>query len=314
MSFYDNLCRYEDSNVILSALHQVTLRKTECRKNKFVKNNKIKGLARRPDELCRRTFSYSSLREEDGYLTIESALVIPVFLFVIISILYVFIMLGTDVEIYRAMKDTSTDIEYIEALLSPSNDAAGRDLAIKVGITKNLGSNFFKENIIKGGLEGIDVSDSTYDKSEGVLDIVAEYKYQVPYIAPTIGLLKRKQRFKCRLYTGINLCNSEEHEEKYVYVTKSGSVYHLDRDCSYLKLNISNVFYDDIDDLRNKWGEKYYPCDRCVDNKNIPGIVYVTEDGNRYHSSLECFCISRDVTIKKLSEVGGLRACSRCGK
>lgn len=309
MSFYNNLCRYKDSNVMLFALQHKTLRKSFCRINKL--GNEIKWLARRPDELYRRTFSYSSLFEEDGYLTIESALIIPVFLFVISSIMYVFIMLGTDVEIYRAMKDTSTDIGYIEALLAPDSDVAGRDLAIKAGLTKSLGADFFKSKIIKGGL---DVSDSTYDKKEGVLDMVVEYKYQVPFVAPEVGLIKRKQRLKCRLYTGINLCSEKEDEEKYVYVTKHGSVYHVDKNCSYLNLNISNAYYDDIESLRNKWGEKYYPCDRCIDTKDIPGVVYITEDGNRYHSSLECFCITRDVTIKKLSEVGDMRACKKCGK
>ena len=81
MSFYDNLRRYKKSmnNQLLS----IMLRKLQFEKVDI--GNKYKRLARRSDKLCRRTFSYSSFFEEEGYLTVESALVIPIFLFVIIT-------------------------------------------------------------------------------------------------------------------------------------------------------------------------------------------------------------------------------------
>ena len=272
-------------------------------------NNNIR-LARRPDELCRRTFSYSSFFEEEGYLTVESALVIPMFIFVMITFFYIFIMFTTDMDIYRAMKESSGDIGYIEALLAPETNVAGRDLLIKANITKNLGSGFVKNNIIKGGITGIDVSDSTYDKDTGVLDIVVSYEYKVPYSVLDFFDLSRKQRFKSRLYTGKNIYDQEE--EEYVYITKNGKVYHCDINCSYLNINVREINFDDVGDCRNKWGEKYYPCENCM--KGEMPIVYITEDGNRYHSSKECYSLNRDVYKKKLSEVGDMPPCSRCGK
>ena len=282
---------------------------------KMGNKNKIR-LARRPDELYRRTFFYSSFLGEDGYLTIESALVIPVFIFIVITMIYFFVILCTDMEIYRAMKDSSGDIGYIEALLTPDSDVAGRDLAIKSSITKNLGNKFFNNKVIKGGIMGIDVSDSTYDKNSGVLDIVVSYQYKLPYSFFEMLDVKRTQRFKSRLYTGKNIYAEKEDEDPYVYVTKNGKVYHVDRNCSYLNFNITTTTWDLIDNCRNKWGEKYYPCENCmknVDEGTGTGELYITEDGNRYHGSLECYSLSRDVYVKKLSEVEGMKPCSRCG-
>ena len=306
MSFYDNLRRYKKSmnNQLLSFM----LRKLQFEKVDI--GNKYKRLARRSDKLCRRTFSYSSFFEEEGYLTVESALVIPIFLFVIITFFYIFIMFTTDMDIYKAMKESSRDIGYIEALLAPETNVAGRDLSIKANITKNLGSGFIKDNIIKGGISGIDVSGSSYDKDTGVLDIVVSYKYKIPYSVLDLLDISRKQRFKSRLYTGKNIY--EQEDEKYVYVTKNGKVYHCDINCSYLNIKIKEIDFNAVGDYRNEWGEKYYPCENCM--KEDAPIVYITEDGNRYHSSKECYSLNRNVYKKKLSEVHDMPPCSRCGK
>ena len=314
MSFYNNLCRYKKLMEIDSHLHYLlSLFKLYCGKMKMGIKNK-KRLARRPDELYRRTFSYSSFLEEEGYLTVESALVIPVFVFVTIIIMYFFIILSTDMEIYRAMKETSGDIGYIEALFAPENDVAGRDLSIKADMTKNLGTNFFTGDLIKGGISGLDVSDSTYDKETGVLDIIVSYEYKIPFSFLNIGNIERRQRFKSRLFTGMKIVNDEK-EEEYVFVTKNGSVYHLDRNCSYLNFNIKMVLFNEVDGCRNKWGEKYYPCENCMKKDELEcKNVFITEDGNRYHSSQECCSLNRDVYMKKLSEVEGMKPCSRCGR
>ena len=56
----------------------------------------------------------------------------------------------------------------------------------------------------------------------------------------------------------------------------------------------------------------YDMCAFC--GKNVQGRqVYVTNEGDRYHSSLTCSGLKRTVYRKKKSEVTGLAACSRCG-
>lgn len=99
--------------------------------------------------------------------------------------------------------------------------------------------------------------------------------------------------------------------ERYAYVTVNGSVYHQDVNCSYIKLSIQRVSREDVGKLRSADGSKYYPCS-CY--KESPAdSVYITKEGNRYHSSLECGSLKRSVKIVKMAEAAELRPCSKCG-
>lgn len=119
---------------------------------------------------------------------------------------------------------------------------------------------------------------------------------------------------KYRKWNGYDLSGKSNvsTEEEYVYVTEYGFVYHRDRSCPHLTVNIRAVTDDEIDSCRNSNMEKYYPCEKCGGKGT--GIVFVTEDGNRYHSSASCSGIKRTVKTVKLSEVGVMSECSTCGR
>lgn len=108
--------------------------------------------------------------------------------------------------------------------------------------------------------------------------------------------------------------NQEASEtEPMVYVAVSGTVYHKDRECSYLRLTVTSVSGSSISGRRNAYGEKYKACESCS-KKEAPGAqVYITEYGNRYHNHAECSGLKRTVRMIKESEAGNLHSCSRCG-
>ena len=97
-----------------------------------------------------------------------------------------------------------------------------------------------------------------------------------------------------------------------VYVTETGLVYHRDYHCTHLELSIHMVLQSEIESLRNEGGGKYHPCQHCM--KGAGGGVYITDTGDRYHSSLSCSGLKRTIYAVPLSEVAGKGACSRCGK
>ena len=101
-------------------------------------------------------------------------------------------------------------------------------------------------------------------------------------------------------------------DDETVYVTETGLVYHRDYHCSYLDLSIHLVSMQEISSLRNKSGGKYYPCEHCAEQS--VGMVYITENGDRYHNSLSCSGLKRTIYAVPLSEVAGKGACSRCSK
>lgn len=71
-----------------------------------------------------------------------------------------------------------------------------------------------------------------------------------------------------------------------VYVTDYGTVYHRELSCRYLKLSIRQSGLSEVADLRNESGGKYYPCEKCWKEGADP--VFLTDDGTRYHQSLNC--------------------------
>ena len=76
--------------------------------------------------------------------------------------------------------------------------------------------------------------------------------------------------------------------EPMVYVTASGSVYHKNPGCSYLNVSLKQIPGSSAKSASNKYGEHYSACEICSRNQNPAGVVYVTEQGNRYHNLESC--------------------------
>ena len=104
----------------------------------------------------------------------------------------------------------------------------------------------------------------------------------------------------------------EKIVEKMVYVTESGSVYHRKLDCRYLRVNITHVAGTQIAYKRNEYGEKYHACESCSRNQKPGALVYITGTGNRYHNNENCSSLKRTVRLVKESEVKNMHVCSNC--
>ncbi len=116
-----------------------------------------------------------------------------------------------------------------------------------------------------------------------------------------------------RKWTGYNVLSgsTERTEEEYVYITEHGYSYHRSRNCRHLKVTIQAVTLDDIELMRNRSGGRYRPCERCGGNST--GILFITPEGDRYHSDAACSGLKRTIKTVKLSEVGSRTPCSQCG-
>ena len=97
-----------------------------------------------------------------------------------------------------------------------------------------------------------------------------------------------------------------------VIVAENGVVYHTDPDCVYLRPDVREVDADDLGQLRANDGSIYYPCEYC--HPSSEGTVYITPDGNRYHSTSSCSRITRTTHEETTEEAAGhLRPCPKCG-
>ena len=118
-------------------------------------------------------------------------------------------------------------------------------------------------------------------------------------------------RSRVRAWTGYEcISNNSENEERIVYVAENGTVYHLTETCTHLNLSISTVSFSEVDSLRNNGGGRYSCCEICGYEEQE--TVFITNEGDRYHSSLTCGGLRRTIRSIPVSQVGSMPVCSRC--
>jgi hypothetical protein len=176
--------------------------------------------------------------------------------------------------------------------------------------------------------KGLDCSQSTVYEGNGDIYIVVKYTFKFPVPFFEVGNKEICQQLHIKGFYGedwsstnefdgeINKSSDDETEtdKEYVYVAKNGTVYHVSANCTYLSRNITKTNIDKVVDLRNSSGGRYYACEYCCKKDDIT-TVYITEYGDRYHSSKSCSRLERDVSkiTKDAAIQRGLRACSKCG-
>ncbi len=106
-------------------------------------------------------------------------------------------------------------------------------------------------------------------------------------------------------------------QQEYVYVTKHGTVYHKRRSCQSLNVNVRQVSGMRIKQKRNSDGKIYRACSYCIkgfDKHNFSSSsLFVTDYGVNFHVRINCPELTRTVQVIKIEQAGGKRACRLCG-
>lgn len=269
--------------------------------NKHINNSKIRLFLRLVDNPQPNSLKESALVSLKGSLSLEAGMVIPIFLFFMMTIILGIEMVRLQTNVFEALHE-----EYFAEYVSLDDSSKNR-------FYEYLES---KENVYLCTREPIEV---TYDSdigSLGKIDIVATYEFKpfIRYIP--IGIPPLKDRVFGHAFCGYKgpvEGNLSLEKDEYVYITKTGSKYHRTADCSYLKPSVKAVPAESVDGMRNSAGGKYYPCNLC--NAIKSGVLYITDDGTSYHSSAMCMALKRTVRIVTLKEAiaNGYTPCSKCG-
>lgn len=264
-------------------------------------------------------------KKRKGSLTVETALVLPIFLFAMISILYFGEMIRLSNCCQNSLHQNAKEIAtyayaYKKAINKPAmtGNFVGSYLISNTYIKEKVIQDLDEKKVafigIKGGKEGISFSRSKLLEKE-MIDLIAVYEINIPYDFLGIDKFKFVNRARVRAFTGYDNTLSENlnQDEEIVFITPTGSVYHRDRNCKHLNVSISKVTAEGIKNRRNKNGGKYYICEYCG-NKQGNGSYYITDYGDRYHKVISCSGLKRDVKAIPISEVNGRSACKTCGK
>lgn len=254
-------------------------------------------------------------------LTLEAALVLPLFFFGVLSILYFTDMVTLQVRLLGGIRETGRTL----AVAAAGKGIVGMEEGEELGLAGiSISSLYAKQSIRREAgelpeqvLEGdISLLGSSFLEEE-MIDLKVSGRMKIPVPFFSIKSIRFWQRGRVRAWTGRDPgADGTETSDGgegagFVYVTVSGSVYHKDESCTHIKLSIHQVSLDRVKELRSADGSKYYPCS-CY-QQSASETVYITREGNRYHSSLECSGLKRSVRKVPLSEAEHLRACSRCG-
>lgn len=171
---------------------------------------------------------------------------------------------------------------------------------------------------IDGGKAGVLLTLPENGQNDGLICLRASYRIRVPgYLAGSRGIRVTDQ-VCTRGWIGRKSAASNESENaEYVpvYVTENGIVYHKDRGCTYLDLDVRKVSYEAAARIRNRYGERYHACEKCARGKRT-GTLYVTGMGNAWHTDPHCSGLSRYLHTMDEQDAlaSGLRPCSRCGR
>ncbi len=255
-----------------------------------------------------------------GSLTVESAMVLPFFLFAMLSVMHLIAAVNFSSALSAGLCETAT--EYAKYAYAYEKGLSGGGIggkivsmtAAKGSVIGYLGPEFIKNAPLKNGAAGISfLRSSVLDKDE-MIDLTADYNISTPYNFFNFKTIKVTDAARVRAFTGYDNSGKgkkdEKEAEEIVYITDSGSVYHCSRGCKHLKLNIMTVNLSDIPSKRANDGSKYYPCSCASGIKS--GVVYITDDGNRYHGTLNCHSLKRTIKEVPISQVGGRSPCKDC--
>ncbi|MCQ2512445.1 MAG: pilus assembly protein [Lachnospiraceae bacterium] len=304
-------------------------------KTTIIKINKKGTLVSKQGLHLIRERAFFSAWKERASLTLETAVVLPIFMFFIIAILNFLVILSLQSEIQLTMEETARSIgkkaylvDCAEDLISsnPSDvdsdtesllSAGINSLTIKTWMMKDGLKERLDRSQIIDGAAGLYTYNSSYDEESGILDLVVTYNYQIPFLPKSIGTVALAQRCYSHVWIGKKLDQSDggkqERESHTVYVTPYGKVYHTSKDCRYLDLSIRQISVSTLSSERNADGKIYEKC-TCANHVVAGDMVYVTDYGTNWHTDINCYGLKRTVNEIDISEIGSLHVCPKCGE
>lgn len=242
-------------------------------------------------------------------MTVEAALVMPLFLFFSIIFIHVILLISFQTRVDEAMYNSVRTLAKTEYVAPKS-----ANYATAMGMVwLSLGTKKAKAVHVVGENAGMVAVSS--DFSDDNIDLVINYVSNTPFDFLNVANFTCEQRAYVRKWIGNEdmgdgSIGATLEPERLVYITENGVVYHSDRNCTYLRLSIQSVSKSSIPSMRNIEGAKFYACERCGGSGSS---VYITDYGNRYHSDINCSGLKRMIIVVPIRAVEGWRPCSRCG-
>lgn len=253
--------------------------------------------------LKKRVSSFIFSSDVKAGMTLEAALVIPFFLFAMINVISVMDIMRIKSCVDMAVAESGNEIaiecygEYLNDLIS--------SIYIKGKVNQ-----FLKENL----------SDSDYERVKGsivvtkvsIMDEKLSFRvsYKIKPLVDMTGLITVKLYADYYGHSWLGYIEQGEIEQM-VFLSNTASVYHVDKQCKYLNVTIMKVPYESLGVYRNNSRKKYKQCNFC-NVKKVEEYVFITPEGDGYHTTKNCIGLTRSIYTVPISQVEGKRQCVGC--
>lgn len=268
----------------------------------------------------------SKNRYQSASLTVEASFAFPIFFFAVFYLLQMFTVLRGELTIATAGISSAREVaafSYAGERLADGDDGIAskllqvfdHDVIKDTSVTSLFLLRCDRELLAQAGIgEGYGGFWADTKEEDGKTKV--EIAYRVKRAAP--WSMDRSNYYRMRLvykkWSGDGKRRGNETQEAVVYMTEHGTVYHRDRACSHINVEVSAVLASEVEQKRNASGKAYGACSFCSPVLAQGGTVYVTAHGTKYHSASSCSAIKRNVKECSVEEVKEhYRECSKCG-
>lgn len=319
---------------------QVHVKASDRKKQNRIKENKMKKRKQAGRVPCNAKkwkvgaapCLFGGVRQESGFqeglrgsLTIEAALSLTLFLFLVLLLAVPMELLDTQRKVQMAVEGKARELSYQAGMFDLDREAASEEEAasaleyqlLQEGICRIL-SQTVTEAAGKQKIEALDCS-ATYVSPDGEwIDLRAKYRLRLPFSVFTLESVPFCVRSRKRGWIGReggywSRKTGEEESVIFVYVGKASTRYHSSPSCHYLSNEISAVPFETAGSLVNQSGRHYKACHVCGRYSQSGSMVYLFPNGSYYHSRKDCSAVRAYIREVPLEEVRHLGACSYCG-
>jgi hypothetical protein len=292
----------------------------------------------RTDLQCNGKQGKEIMKKQKALLTVEAALVLPLFTCTVLVLCFILKIFMLELRVQNAISRACEDIASCGYLLNKAESSMdekrekilenvllgnalfglfsdhAEDYALKLFVLGYLDKDIFEKGRVRGGYSGVSFLGSGLRDGDNCTCIRVKYYVDVPFVGDLIPDIEIVQSAAAGIFSGKTIAPKDPDESgsgETVFVTKNAAVYHTSRDCTHLKLTVMKVTKEELPGKRSSDGHKYYACEFCVRKKAVPDEVYISPEGDRYHTDRNCIGLRRYVSEVSLDSID-LPKCSRC--
>ena len=240
-------------------------------------------------------------------LTVEAALVLPLFLFVLLLFSVPFRIMTAERQMQRAAETVCDRAAALAALSTPEAAQYRNSLSA-------LALAAARAAVSDPNLSGLSAERSSFLADGETVRVVLDYSYTLPiplFRLPAIRCSRTAWRRAWIGETDPENCVAANPEEEIVYVGRHSTRYHKTARCHYLYNDLRAVSLSEATAARNASGGRYHACPVCARGAS-GGTVYLMPSGTAWHRDPACRAIRAYVRAVPKREVEQLGPCSYC--